>query len=141
MNICVFICLYGYGSSFFHNVLFIYGLKNSPHLESIINICLTFLLHDPNYSYDAIDENDDDDDAKMDIIATDDDDDDAESDDFTDDDDVSWKVRRAAAKCLAAIISTRHDLLHDYYKVVSPVLISRCAFTIIFSCCLFIFRI
>lgn len=97
----------------------------SPHLESIINICLTFLLHDPNYSYDAIDENDDDDDAKMDIIATDDDDDDAESDDFTDDDDVSWKVRRAAAKCLAAIISTRHDLLHDYYKVVSPVLISR----------------
>ena len=98
----------------------------SPHLESIINICLKFLVHDPNYSYDALE---DEDDVNMDSASIDDiedgDEEDNESDDFTDDDDVSWKVRRAAAKCLAAIISTRHDLLNEFFKVMSPVLISR----------------
>lgn len=44
---------------------------------------------------------------------------------YSDDDDVSWKVRRAAAKCLEAIVSSRHDLLQDFYKTLSPVLISR----------------
>lgn len=49
-----------------------------------------------------------------------------ESDDeYSDDDDISWKVRRAAAKCLEAIVSSRHDLLQDFYKTLSPVLISR----------------
>lgn len=49
-----------------------------------------------------------------------------ESDDeYSDDDDISWKVRRSAAKCLEAIVSSRHDLLQDFYKTLSPVLISR----------------
>lgn len=38
---------------------------------------------------------------------------------------MSWKVRRASAKCLEAIISTRHEMLLEFYKVISPVLISR----------------
>lgn len=33
--------------------------------------------------------------------------------------------RRAAAKCLETIISSRHELLSDFYKNLSPVLISR----------------
>lgn len=50
----------------------------------------------------------------------------SESDDeYSDDDDISWKVRRSAAKCLEAIVSTRHDLLQDFYKTLSPALISR----------------
>ena len=44
---------------------------------------------------------------------------------YSDDDDMSWKVRRAAAKCLAAVIATRHEMLSDFYKVVSPALIVR----------------
>lgn len=65
---------------------------------------------------------------------------------YSDDDDMSWKVsiasiktfknilftlatfhqvRRCAAKCLEAIISTRPDLLKDFYRTVSPVLIGR----------------
>lgn len=49
-----------------------------------------------------------------------------ESDDeYSDDDDISWKVRRAAAKCLEAIVSSRHDLLQDFYRTLSPALISR----------------
>ncbi|KAI5750482.1 hypothetical protein M8J76_015953 [Diaphorina citri] len=44
---------------------------------------------------------------------------------YSDDDDMSWKVRRAAAKCLEAIIATRRDLIGDMYRLVSPPLIAR----------------
>jgi cullin-associated NEDD8-dissociated protein 1 len=36
--------------------------------------------------------------------------------------DVSWKVRRAAAKCLESVISSRQD---SFYRVISPALIAR----------------
>lgn len=49
----------------------------------------------------------------------------SDQEDYSDDDDVSWKIRRAAAKCLDAIINTRHELLNVFYNEVSPVLISR----------------
>ena len=35
------------------------------------------------------------------------------------------QVRRAAAKCLEAVISTRHELLDEFYNSVSPALIGR----------------
>lgn len=38
---------------------------------------------------------------------------------------MSWKVRRAAAKCLDAVVSTRHEMLPEFYKTVSPALIAR----------------
>lgn len=46
-------------------------------------------------------------------------------DEYSDDDDMSWKVRRAAAKCVAALISSRPDLLPDFHRTLAPALIRR----------------
>jgi cullin-associated NEDD8-dissociated protein 1 len=50
---------------------------------------------------------------------------DGSDDEYSDDDDVSWKVRRAAAKCLESVISTRQELLEFFYRDISPALIGR----------------
>lgn len=90
----------------------------SPHIKMIIGICLEYLVYDPNYNYD-----DEQSEESMDL--DDEEEDGGVSDEYSDDDDMSWKVRRASAKCLAAIISTRHEMLRDFYTFVSPTLISR----------------
>lgn len=44
---------------------------------------------------------------------------------YSDDEDVSWKIRRAAAKLLSALIGTRNELLVDLYKIAAPTLVNR----------------
>jgi cullin-associated NEDD8-dissociated protein 1 len=44
---------------------------------------------------------------------------------YSDDEDASWKARRSAAKLLQALISTRIELLNDWYTYVAPLLTSR----------------
>ena len=41
---------------------------------------------------------------------------------YLDDDDVNWKVRRAAAKCLKAVIVIvpRHKMIEEFYTTSSP---------------------
>jgi cullin-associated NEDD8-dissociated protein 1 len=89
-----------------------------PHIPTIIELCLKYVTYDPNYNYEADDgENG----ASMDTEDQDED----ESEEYSDDDDMSWKVRRSAAKCLEAVISTRHELLEEFYTTLSPSLIAR----------------
>lgn len=89
----------------------------------IINICLKYITYDPNYNYDD-DMNDLSDGEGVVMEVEEDGEEDAE-DEYSDDDDMSWKVRRAAAKCLEAVVSSRRELLPDLYRVVSPALIAR----------------
>ncbi|NXL85292.1 CAND1 protein, partial [Alectura lathami] len=91
-----------------------------PHVPTVMRLCLKYITFDPNYNYD----NEDEEEERMETENGEDEE--QESDDeYSDDDDISWKVRRAAAKCLEAVVSSRHDLLQDFYKTLSPVLISR----------------
>ncbi|XP_076630987.1 cullin-associated and neddylation-dissociated 1 isoform X2 [Colletes latitarsis] len=94
----------------------------TPHINKIIEICLVYITYDPNYNYDDMSDSSDGEGVVMEI--EEDGEEDAE-DEYSDDDDMSWKVRRATAKCLEAVVSTRRELLPDLYKVVSPALISR----------------
>jgi len=99
------------------------GKEVTPHLGSITQLCLDYICYDPNYNYEE-DEDEDGDDDEMDCDAGDDCGDDSD-DEYSDDDDISWKVRRAAAKCLEAVVSTRHEMIAEFYRTVSPKLISR----------------
>lgn len=84
-----------------------------------MSLCLNYLTYDPNYNYEA-------EDSEMShMMDTEFEDEGAESEEYSDDDDMSWKVRRAAAKCLESVIATRSELLDDFYKKLSPALISR----------------
>uniref|UniRef100_A0A671QXU5 Cullin-associated NEDD8-dissociated protein 1-like n=1 Tax=Sinocyclocheilus anshuiensis TaxID=1608454 RepID=A0A671QXU5_9TELE len=91
-----------------------------PHVPTVISICLKYLTYDPNYNYDDEDE----DENAMDADGVDEDYQ-GSDDEYSDDDDMSWKVRRAAAKCLDAVVSTRLEMLPEFYRTVSPALIAR----------------
>lgn len=89
------------------------------YIQDITELCLTYITYDPNYNYGEGEEADD-------CMDTEQEEDEAEQDDeYSDDDDMSWKVRRAAAKCIEAVISTRRELIAELYKKVSPPLITR----------------
>ncbi|XP_033121634.1 cullin-associated NEDD8-dissociated protein 1-like isoform X2 [Anneissia japonica] len=96
----------------------------SPHMNTIIQLCLEYLCYDPNYNYDDADDDEYDENA-MDADNADEDDEGESDDEYSDDDDMSWKVRRASAKCLQAIMGTRHEMLSEFYRTVSPALIAR----------------
>jgi len=93
------------------------GSEISGHIPAIVELCLEYITYDPNYNYDDGDDSD---------MECDDGDEDTGSDDeYSDDDDVSWKVRRAAAKCIEAVIVTRHEMIEQFYRTISPALINR----------------
>ncbi|XP_065063149.1 cullin-associated NEDD8-dissociated protein 1-like [Rhopilema esculentum] len=94
----------------------------TQYVEQITKLCLDFLCYDPNYNYGS---DDDDDRDGMDVNEGDEDDDEDDDDVYSDDDDMSWKVRRASAKCLGSILGSRPDLLREFYASVSPKLIAR----------------
>jgi cullin-associated NEDD8-dissociated protein 1 len=93
------------------------GKEASSHISDIIKICLEYIAYDPNYNYDE------DEDDPMEC-AEDSEEEDDQDVDYSDNEDISWKVRKAAARCLQALISARPDLLQQFYSF-SPNLIKR----------------
>lgn len=93
--------------------------KIATHINQIVTLCLVYVTYDPNYNYEAEDG------EPGHMMDTEYDDEGGDSEEYSDDDDMSWKVRRAAAKCLESVISTRVDLIEEFYRTLSPALIRR----------------
>jgi cullin-associated NEDD8-dissociated protein 1 len=89
----------------------------SSYCNEILHLTLEFLSYDPNFT-DNMEE-----DTDNEILEEEDEDESANE--YTDDEDVSWKVRRAAAKCLAALIVSRPEMLAKLYEDACPKLIDR----------------
>lgn len=89
-----------------------------PHIPAIVDLCLRYITYDPNYNYEA-------DDGDGGLSMETEEDEEVDSEEYSDDDDMSWKVRRSAAKCLESVISTRPELIEEFYRTLSPALISR----------------
>lgn len=93
----------------------------TPYVSQITTLCLDYLCYDPNYNYG----DDEEEDNSMDTNNFEEDEEIDDEDEYSDDDDMSWKVRRASAKCLSAILGSRHELLTEFYTNVSPKLVAR----------------
>ncbi|KAF5404768.1 Cullin-associated NEDD8-dissociated protein 1 [Paragonimus heterotremus] len=96
-----------------------------PMLPELTSLLCERLTYDPNYdSSEPDDDGDrmavDDGDADLDFEDGDDGD-----DDYSDDEDSSWKVRRAAARALEAIILTYPEKTSEFYVSIAPLLIKR----------------
>ncbi|GER38942.1 cullin-associated NEDD8-dissociated protein 1 [Striga asiatica] len=89
----------------------------SFYCDQILHLSLEFLSHDPNFTDNM--EEDTDDESYVE------EEDDESANEYTDDEDVSWKVRRAAAKCLSALIVSRPEMLSRLYEEACPKLIER----------------
>ncbi|KAF3773876.1 Cullin-associated NEDD8-dissociated protein 1 [Nymphaea thermarum] len=85
------------------------------YCDVILNLSLEYLSYDPNFT-DNMEED-------TDYEFQEEDEDDDSTDEYSDDEDISWKVRRAAAKCLSAIIVSRPEMLSKLYAC--PKLIER----------------
>ncbi|XP_058007206.1 cullin-associated NEDD8-dissociated protein 1 [Hevea brasiliensis] len=89
----------------------------SSYCDEILHLALEYLSYDPNFT-DNMEEDTDEE-------SHEEEEDDESANEYTDDEDVSWKVRRAAAKCLAALIVSRPELLSKLYEEACPKLIDR----------------
>ncbi|KAI3810655.1 hypothetical protein L1987_20277 [Smallanthus sonchifolius] len=89
----------------------------SSYCNEILHLALEYVSYDPNFT-DNMEEDTDDE------VHEEEEDDDS-TNEYTDDEDVSWKVRRAAAKCLAALIVSRPEMLSNLYDDACPKLVDR----------------
>ncbi|XP_075501897.1 cullin-associated NEDD8-dissociated protein 1 [Primulina tabacum] len=89
----------------------------SSYCDQILRLTLEFLSYDPNFT-DNMEEDTDEESCVEE-------EDDESANEYTDDEDVSWKVRRASAKCLAALIVSRPEMLSRLYEEACPKLIDR----------------
>ncbi|XP_076937152.1 cullin-associated NEDD8-dissociated protein 1-like [Bidens hawaiensis] len=87
------------------------------YCNEILHLTLEYLSYDPNFT-DNMEEDTDDE-------VHDEEEDDDSANEYTDDEDVSWKVRRAAAKCLSALIVSRPEMLSKLYDEACPKLVDR----------------
>jgi cullin-associated NEDD8-dissociated protein 1 len=92
----------------------------TPFIPQLLELGLLYLKYDPNYAADE-----DGEDEAQEMSGVEDEDEDDFGGEYSDDDDTSWKVRRAAAKLLAALISAKPDAVPSVFSQLCPALLSR----------------
>lgn len=103
-------------------------VEMAPMAESALRKSMELLKYEPNLDDDYEDEGDDMEEDDEDEDEEEEDDDDDDYDDFEDDgddDDDSWKIRRAATRCVSSIVSTRPELLDTAQTEVADLLVKR----------------
>lgn len=92
--------------------------------KTLAKCVITLAKYDPNYAGD--DEDDEEDEEETGMGEEDDMDDEFDEDeDYSDDDDTSWKVRRAAIRCLHAAVTVELLPRADLFAEFGPFLITR----------------
>ena len=98
------------------------------YVKVFIDLCMKYTCYDPNFAYDEdedsaedmeIDENGGDDFEESDY------EDDYDDGVYSDDDDTSWKVRKAAANCLVAILHAYPQALNTILEASFNTLVQR----------------
>uniref|UniRef100_A0A6U9RIX6 TATA-binding protein interacting (TIP20) domain-containing protein n=1 Tax=Picocystis salinarum TaxID=88271 RepID=A0A6U9RIX6_9CHLO len=98
-----------------------------PHVDDVMTIGIEYLKYDPNYHDETEAEETRSEGAGSQGEEGDYDgsDDGEEEDEYSDDEDTSWKVRRAAAKLLSAIVQSMPDKLCYLYENLTSTLLQR----------------
>ncbi|KAF8067210.1 CAND1 [Scenedesmus sp. PABB004] len=89
-----------------------------PFLEQLLGEALRCIRYDPNYAGGE-------EDMSEDGAGGSDDDDDGSDEEYSDDEDMSWKVRRAAAKLVSALVRAYPDAVGDLYAAAAGELVAR----------------
>ncbi|KAK0411409.1 hypothetical protein QR680_005641 [Steinernema hermaphroditum] len=103
--------------SAFETFVYAFPKEIEGFLPKIVAFVKEAIRFDPNFNDDA-----DDEDEQME---TDGDSEGSDLDDYSDDEDMSWKVRRASAKCIQALLVTRRSELVQSIRDLGSVLILR----------------
>lgn len=93
-----------------------------PFVRTLTRCIIILAKYDPNY---IVEDDDGDEEEEEGMVQEDDMDNDYDDDDYSDDDDSSWKVRRAAIKCLSAVIRAELLPAQQLCSQFGPFLISR----------------
>ncbi|KAG2500009.1 hypothetical protein HYH03_002291 [Edaphochlamys debaryana] len=93
-----------------------------PHMEAVLAAALRYLRYDPNF---AADDDEGGGDEDMEGASEEEDADGDDGDEYSDDEDMSWKVRRAAARILSALVARYPDSLPALYRAALGELVGR----------------
>jgi len=105
----------------FENFLIRCPFETVQFIDLIVILAKEYLEYDPNYSYDSSGDDEEDEKEEKEEEENEEGGEEGGEDDeaYSDDDDISWKVRKAAAKCLKTLVASRPDKLSQIYTELS----------------------
>eukprot|EP00963_Diacronema_lutheri_P002834 scaffold221_cov351-Pavlova_lutheri.AAC.4 len=99
-----------------------------PYLDEVLSVGLEHVKYDPNYQDDGQldqDHMEREERAGSEDALSEEPEEDEEEDEYSDDEDTSWKVRRASAKLLSALVQSMPDKLCYLYESLTSTVLQR----------------